>query len=212
MDLWELWISTCWTWKAFSSLQTDFCWQPLSHCLLLHLYFQINGTGLTVIDLYDACLQLYFLVLKNNFGENIFDYSMTLWLSCQTCQTPNSDVHVTYICFFTHEKGKVVPLHSIEVHLSERRYSSLFLNLGTRRGWVVSITLRPPFTPRERAPGTHCIGGWVGPRAGLDAEIRGKILCLCRGSNPGCPVCSQTLYWLSYPSSCFFTHSAVNRL
>jgi hypothetical protein len=20
------------------------------------------------------------------------------------------------------------------------------------------------FTPRERAPGTHCIGGWVGPR------------------------------------------------
>jgi hypothetical protein len=24
------------------------------------------------------------------------------------------------------------------------------------------------FTPRETAPGTHCIGGWVDPRAGLD--------------------------------------------
>jgi hypothetical protein len=24
------------------------------------------------------------------------------------------------------------------------------------------------FTPRERAPGTHRIGGWVGPRADLD--------------------------------------------
>jgi hypothetical protein len=24
------------------------------------------------------------------------------------------------------------------------------------------------FTPGERAPGTHWIGGWVGPRAGLD--------------------------------------------
>jgi hypothetical protein len=24
------------------------------------------------------------------------------------------------------------------------------------------------FTPFERAPGTHWIGGWVGPRAGLD--------------------------------------------
>jgi hypothetical protein len=24
-----------------------------------------------------------------------------------------------------------------------------------------------PLYPRER-PGTHCIGGWVGPRAGLD--------------------------------------------
>jgi hypothetical protein len=47
-------------------------------------------------------------------------------------------------------------------------------------------------TPGERDPGTHYIGGWVGPRAGLDAEVRGKILCLCRGSNPGRPVRSQT--------------------
>jgi hypothetical protein len=39
--------------------------------------------------------------------------------------------------------------------------------------------------PRGRTPGTHCTGGWVGPRAGLDTEARGKILCPCRGSNPG---------------------------
>jgi hypothetical protein len=32
---------------------------------------------------------------------------------------------------------------------------------------VVNFTPRP-FYPRERAPGTHCIGGWVDPRAGLD--------------------------------------------
>jgi hypothetical protein len=32
-------------------------------------------------------------------------------------------------------------------------------------------------------PDTHCTGGWMGPRAGLDTEARGKILCLCRGSN-----------------------------
>jgi hypothetical protein len=25
----------------------------------------------------------------------------------------------------------------------------------------------------------------VGSRAGLDAKARGKLLCLCRGSNPG---------------------------
>jgi hypothetical protein len=48
--------------------------------------------------------------------------------------------------------------------------------------------------PRETTPGTHCIGGWVGLRAGLDTEARGIILCLCRGSNPGRLVCSQTLY------------------
>jgi hypothetical protein len=75
------------------------------------------------------------------------------------------------------------------------------LNLGTRWGWVVSITPRLRFTPGERTPGTHWTGGWVSPRAGLDAEARRKILCLCRGSNPGRPVCSQTLYCLSYPGS-----------
>jgi hypothetical protein len=33
--------------------------------------------------------------------------------------------------------------------------------------WLLS---RPGnFTPRERAIGTHRIGGWVGPRVGLDA-------------------------------------------
>jgi len=31
---------------------------------------------------------------------------------------------------------------------------------------VVSTTPRPPY-PRGR-PDTHCTGGWVGPRAGLD--------------------------------------------
>jgi hypothetical protein len=33
-------------------------------------------------------------------------------------------------------------------------------------------------------PGTHWIGGWVGPRAGLDAGARREILCPCRGPNP----------------------------
>jgi hypothetical protein len=36
-------------------------------------------------------------------------------------------------------------------------------DLGARRGWVVSTTPLPLY-PRER-PGTHCTGGWVGPRA-----------------------------------------------
>jgi hypothetical protein len=53
------------------------------------------------------------------------------------------------------------------------------------------------FTPGERTPGTQCTGGWVGPRAGLDTEARGKILCPHRGSNPGRPARSQTLYCLS---------------
>jgi hypothetical protein len=32
------------------------------------------------------------------------------------------------------------------------------------------------FTPRERAPDTYWIGGWVGPRASLDAVGRDKTV------------------------------------
>jgi hypothetical protein len=55
--------------------------------------------------------------------------------------------------------------------------------------------------PRGKSPGTHCTGGWVGPRAGLNSKARRKILFPCRGSNPVRPVRSQTLYWLRYPGS-----------
>jgi hypothetical protein len=48
-------------------------------------------------------------------------------------------------------------------------------------------------------PGTHCIAGWVGPRAGLEAVER-KILH-CREWNPGRPAGSPSLYRLSYPGS-----------
>jgi nucleoid DNA-binding protein len=34
----------------------------------------------------------------------------------------------------------------------------------------VNNTPWPRFTPGERAPGTDCPEGWVGPTAGLDAE------------------------------------------
>jgi hypothetical protein len=37
---------------------------------------------------------------------------------------------------------------------------------------------------RERTPSTHWIGGWVGPRAVLDAVMKGKIPSPRRESNP----------------------------
>jgi hypothetical protein len=58
---------------------------------------------------------------------------------------------------------------------------------------VISVTPRPHFTPGERTPGTHWTGGWVGPRAGLDTEARGKIFCLCQGSNPDRPVAQSVV-------------------
>jgi hypothetical protein len=40
------------------------------------------------------------------------------------------------------------------------------------------------FTPREIAPGTHWIGGCVGPRAVLDAVVKRKIPSPRRESKP----------------------------
>jgi hypothetical protein len=42
--------------------------------------------------------------------------------------------------------------------------------------------------PRGKDPRYQWTGGWVGPRAGLDTGVRGKILCPCRGSNLNRPV------------------------
>jgi hypothetical protein len=66
----------------------------------------------------------------------------------------------------------------------------LFLDLGTRGGWVVSTTPRPLY-PRER-PGTHCTGSWVGPWAGLE---------VCEKSRPHRDSIPRPLHRLSYPGS-----------
>jgi hypothetical protein len=59
------------------------------------------------------------------------------------------------------------------------------------------------FTPGERAPGTHWIGGWVGPRADLDDAEKRKFLTL-----PGLELRpldlsarTQSLYRLGYHGS-----------
>jgi hypothetical protein len=44
-----------------------------------------------------------------------------------------------------------------------------------------------PLNPWERTPAPHWIEGWVGPRAGLDAVVKRKILIPYRESNLGRP-------------------------
>ena len=57
-------------------------------------------------------------------------------------------------------------------------------------GWVVNATPRPLY-PRGR-PGIHCIGGWVGPRAGLDGCGKSRPH---RDSIPGPSVTSRYIDW-----------------
>jgi hypothetical protein len=58
--------------------------------------------------------------------------------------------------------------------LGEWRYNSHSSTSALDGGkWSASRPGR--FTPKEKAPGTHWIGGWVGPRAILDAVVKRKI-------------------------------------
>jgi hypothetical protein len=57
--------------------------------------------------------------------------------------------------------------------MGEWRYSPTGLNLGTR--WNSRLCR---FIPRETAPGTHWIGGWVALTDGLDATEKGHFLLL----------------------------------
>jgi hypothetical protein len=61
------------------------------------------------------------------------------------------------------------------------------------------------FTPRERASGTHWIGGWVDPKVGLDMLLKRKIASPCQESNPDHPIMQPIAshYTDNYPGSLF---------
>jgi len=63
-------------------------------------------------------------------------------------------------------------------------YSSTHSLTSALDGGVWSASRSGSFAPRGRAPGTHWIGGWVGPRTVLDAVVKRKIPSPRRQSNP----------------------------
>jgi hypothetical protein len=81
-------------------------------------------------------------------------------------------------------------------------YIHIFLTSALARGeWSV---LRPGlFTPVERAPITHSLGGWVDPRAGLDDVKKRKFLTApgLELRSLGRTARSQSLYRPNYPGS-----------
>jgi hypothetical protein len=105
------------------------------------------------------------------------------------------NLQICYCLFLCYKgKGKVHPITGLEGLEGERGAALLFLDLGARRGWVVSTTPRP-FYPRER-PGTHCIGGPVWTYA--------KNLAPTGIRSPDRPARGQSLYRLSYPARSSF--------
>jgi hypothetical protein len=73
--------------------------------------------------------------------------------------------------------------HAMKIYWWSGGVAPRILDLGTR--WR-SASRPGRFTPREEAPDTHCIRGWVDPRAVLDAVV--KILSPLRESNLRTPI------------------------
>jgi hypothetical protein len=101
-----------------------------------------------------------------------------------------SHLHNLFLSFIlilsAHIEVKSCPCALTEPHAMKaygwRHSSTHSLTLALDGGeWSGSRPDR--FTPRERAPGTHWIGGWVGPRAVLDTVVKRKIPSPCQESN-----------------------------
>jgi hypothetical protein len=72
--------------------------------------------------------------------------------------------------------------------IGEWRYSSTYSLTSALDGGEWSAS-RPAALPAgKKAPGTHGIGGWVGPRAILDAVVKRKIPSPRRESNRRTPI------------------------
>jgi hypothetical protein len=97
--------------------------------------------------------------------------------------------------------------------MGEWMYRSTFSFTSALVGVEFSASRPDRFTPGERAPGTYWIGGWVGPRAGLDDMEKWKLLPLpgLELRPLGRPACSQSLYRLSYPGSHIITIIIQNK-
>ena len=80
-------------------------------------------------------------------------------LMAETCKVKVKKVKCTLVQALRLCKGRTV-------HRGNRGIALLFLDHGTRRG-EGSASRLGRYLPLKRT-GTHCTGGWVGSRAGLD--------------------------------------------
>ena len=102
------------------------------------------------------------------------------------------------ICFLTHAKQRVPVTGPVVAQRVGRVIALLFQDHGTRRGWVVSSTPRPYFTPWEDPVPIVYEAGWApGPvwtgRKSRSTGIR----------SPDRPARSQSLYRLTQNSEVF---------
>jgi hypothetical protein len=95
---------------------------------------------------------------------------------------------VNQLTWIPHQQKQSSPATRHGGAWGERRYSSYSFLSSALDGVSGKRHAQAALCHGERTPSTHSTGGWVYFRAGLDTEVREKILCPCRGSNPNRPV------------------------
>jgi hypothetical protein len=104
---------------------------------------------------------------------------------------------------FISMSGKAVSLQPRGRLGGEKVQVLLILVLGSRWGWVVSVTPRPHFSPGERTPPVPIVQEARLAPEPVWIQIRGKILLPLPGiepRSPGRPARNQKLDSLSYPA------------
>jgi hypothetical protein len=126
--------------------------------------------------IYRICLYLKenTTLLRHRYEFEIGKYSLFVPIDTQCGQ--NAEL-LTWMLkqVITVWKSQSCPTTRHEGAWGERKYSSYsFLTSALDRGERSASRFGRSLLPGKGPPGTHCTGGWVGPRAGLDTEARGK--------------------------------------
>ena len=102
----------------------------------------------------------------------------------------------TILIIYGHLKGEKVKWSHYRPGVAQRvgrGIALLFHDCSTRRGWVVSSTPRPHFTPRKDPVHILQEAGWAPGLVWMGGKSRPH-----RDSIPDHPACSQSLYRLKY--------------
>jgi hypothetical protein len=123
-----------------------------------------------------------------------FGDTRRIWIQYHTCLSVQSSSRIQI-------KEKCTPVQALRLctsrtaHRGSRGIALPFLDHGSRRGWGVSVTPWPLFTPGKDPVPIVQEAGWASGPIWTDA----KNLVPARIRSPDRPAHSQLLYWLHYP-------------
>ena len=161
--------------------------------MYIHIYTSIYMYVHTLTNT-SLCVYIYtltntslYIYINSQVQVCIYKYTnLYLWVYVHIC---------TYSCIYIKVKVKWSRYRPGVSQRVGRGIALLFYDRGTRKGWVVSSTPRPHFTPGINPVPIVQEAGWAPGPVWTGGKTRPH-----RDSIPDCPAHSQSLYRLSYPA------------